>query len=68
MLSAFVVLVFKEIFTTKNALLIGVTLYCLIQGMVNPVLFYPGLGMFALTLALMSAGLAKPADREQFEI
>jgi O-antigen ligase len=68
MLSAFLVLVFKEIFTTKNALLIGVTLYCLIQGMVNPVLFYPGLGMFAVTLALMSAGLAKPADREQFEI
>jgi O-antigen ligase len=67
-LVAFLVLVFKEIFTTRNGLLIGVTLYCLIQGMVNPVLFYPGLAMFALALALMSAVLRKsPAADLQFD-
>jgi O-antigen ligase len=60
-LVAFLVVVCKEIFTTRSALLIGVTLYCLIQGMVNPVLFYPGLAMFALTLALMSAVLRRAA-------
>jgi O-antigen ligase len=64
-LGAFLILIFKEIFTTRNALLVGMTLYCLIQGMVNPVLFYPGLAMFALTLALMSAALRRSpaADR-----
>jgi O-antigen ligase len=58
-LGAFLVVLCKEIFTTRNALLVGVTLYCLIQGMVNPVLFYPGLAMFALTLSLVSAGLRR---------
>jgi hypothetical protein len=58
-LCGFLLLVAKEIFTTRNVLLIGVTLYCLIQGMVNPVLFSPGLGMFAVTLALIYAGMRR---------
>ncbi|HVQ40494.1 MAG TPA: O-antigen ligase family protein [Pyrinomonadaceae bacterium] len=58
MLCAFVGYVFKEIFTTRNALLLGVTLYCLIQGTLNPLLFYPGLAMFVITIAVLNAGLS----------
>jgi O-antigen ligase len=56
MLGAFVLYAFKEILTTRNALLLGVTLYCLIQGTLNPLLFYPGLAMFVITIAVLNAG------------
>lgn len=62
MLVAFVLYAFKEILTTRNALLLGVTLYCLIQGTLNPLLFYPGLAMFVITIAVLNAGRY---DREQ---
>ena len=61
LLGGFLVVVTKEIFKTRNALLVGVTFYCLIQGMVNPILFNPGLAMFALMLALTYAGMRKPS-------
>lgn len=60
MLCAFVLYVFKEILTTRNALLLGVTLYCLIQGTLNPLLFYPGLAMFVITIAVLNARFTKP--------
>ena len=63
-LCAFLLLIVKEVFTTRNALLVGVTLYCLIQGMVNPIFFNPGLAMFAITLALMHAELRKSSTRD----
>lgn len=62
LLCSFVAYVFKEIFTTRNALLLGVTLYCLIQGMLNPLLFNPGLAMFVLTIAVLSAGIDKKRE------
>ena len=63
MLCAFVLYAFKEIFTTRNALLLGVTIYCLIQGTLNPLLFYPGLAMFVITIAVLNAGLnSRPGD------
>jgi O-antigen ligase len=55
-LFAFVGYVFKEISRTRSALLLGITLYCLIQGMLNPLFFYPGLAMFVLTIALLAPG------------
>ena len=58
-LCAFVGWLAKEIFTTRNVLLIGLAIYCVIQGMVNPVLFSPGLGMFAVTLVVIYAGARK---------
>ncbi len=64
-LCAFVLYVFKEILTTRNALLVGVTLYCLIQGTLNPLLFYPGLAMFVITIAVLNAGLDKPTGETQ---
>jgi len=63
-LCAFLLLIVKEVFTTRNALLVGVTLYCLIQGMVNPIFFNPGLAMFAITLAVMHAELRKSSTRD----
>ena len=59
LLCSFVLYLFKEILTTRNALLLGVTLYCLIQGTLNPLLFYPGLAMFVITIAALQAGLNK---------
>jgi O-antigen ligase len=55
MLIGFVMYLFKEIVTTRNVLLLGVTLHCLIQGMLNPLLFYPGLAMFVVTVAALNA-------------
>ncbi|HEX6188087.1 MAG TPA: O-antigen ligase family protein, partial [Pyrinomonadaceae bacterium] len=59
LLAAFLILTFKEILTTRNAWLLGVTLYCVIQGMLNPVLFNPGLAMFALAVALLYREIKK---------
>jgi O-antigen ligase len=59
LLGLFLVLVCREILLTKNGLLLGITIYCLIQGMVNPLLFNPGFAMFALMLALLSAALKR---------
>ena len=62
MLGAFVLYAFKAILTTRNAFLLGVTLYCLIQGTLNPLLFYPGLAMFVITIAVFNAGLEQRDD------
>ena len=59
LLCAFVLYLFKVILTTRNALLLGVTLYCLIQGTLNPLLFYPGVAMFVITIAALQAGSNK---------
>lgn len=66
MLCAFVLYIFREIFKTRDALLLGVTLYCLIQGTLNPLLFNPGLAMFVLTIAALNAGLGKQAGENAF--
>jgi O-antigen ligase len=55
-LLAFVFYVIKKSITTRSPLLLGVTLYCLIQGMLNPLFFNPGLTMFVLTIAVFAAG------------
>jgi hypothetical protein len=61
--------VIKKILMTRNALLLGVTLYCLIQGTLNPLLFNPGLAMFLLTIAVLNSGfkdqLVDYASREE---
>jgi O-antigen ligase len=57
LLCAFVVYLFKTVLTTKNSLLLGVTIYTLIQGMLNPLLFVAGLPMFVLTVSVLSAGM-----------
>ena len=64
MLCAFLALIAKDIFRTRNALLVGVTLYCLIQGMVNPIFFSPVLAMFAVTFAVIYAGLKNSSTAE----
>jgi O-antigen ligase len=58
-LVAFVLYVFRQILTTRNGLLLAVTLYCLIQGMLNPLFFNPGLAMFVLSIAVLNAGQRK---------
>jgi O-antigen ligase len=55
-LLAFVFYVIKKSIKTGSPLLLGVTLYCLIQGMMNPLIFNPGLAMFVLTIAVFAAG------------
>jgi len=55
-LLAFVFYVIKKSIKTRSPLLLGVTLYCLIQGMMNPLIFSPGLAMFVLTIAVFAAG------------
>ena len=42
---------------TKNRLLIGVGVFCYIDGMFNPLLFYPSFSMFILLLCLMQSRL-----------
>jgi O-antigen ligase len=68
MLCAFVFYAFKEILTTRNAFLLGVTLYCLIQGSLNPLLFYPGLAMFVITIAALNAGTRNQHDDYTFSL
>jgi O-antigen ligase len=65
MLCAFLLFVFKEILVTRNALLLGVTLYCLIQGTLNPLLFYPGVAMFVITIAVLNAGFNKRTQSKE---
>jgi O-antigen ligase len=55
-LLAFVFHVIKKSIKTRGPLLLGMTLYCLIQGMLNPLFFNPGLTMFVLTIAVFAAG------------
>jgi len=62
-LCAFVFYLFKEILTTRNAFLLGVTLYCLIQGTLNPLFFNPGLAMFVLTIAVLNAKHSSRLER-----
>ena len=52
---AYLAYVFGTIIRTRNCLLLGVAVYILIQGMLNPLLFTPGLPMFVLTVALLNA-------------
>jgi O-antigen ligase len=55
-LLAFVFYVIKKSIKTRSPFLLAVTLYCLIQGMMNPLFFNPGLAMFVLTIAVFAAG------------
>ncbi len=55
MLLAFVAYLFRLILRTKNGLLMGVTIYTLIQGMLNPLFFYAGLPMFVIVVAALNA-------------
>jgi len=52
---AYLAYLFSAIIRTRDCLLLGVAVYTLIQGMLNPLLFTPGLPMFVLTVALLSA-------------
>ena len=45
----------RDVITTRNSLLLGVIVYSVIQGMLNPLLFTPGLPMFVLTIAVLNA-------------
>jgi len=63
-LGAFLLVLCREILVSRNALLLGITLYCLIQGMLNPVLFFPGVAMFALTLALIYAEIKRSSKAQ----
>ena len=65
MLIGFVLYLFKRIVNTRNVLLLGATIYCLIQGMLNPLLFIPGLPMFVITVAVLNAGSERSANRAQ---
>jgi len=47
--------VLRTIARTRDALLVGLTLYMLFYGMTNPVLFVPGYGMALLTIAIVRA-------------
>ena len=40
------------------------TLYCLIQGMMNPLIFNPGLAMFVLTIAVLAADGSEDRDAQ----
>jgi O-antigen ligase len=64
-LLAFVFYVIKKGIKTRSPLLLGVTVYCLIQGMMNPLIFNPGLAMFVLTIAVFAAG---SEDRDVHEV
>ncbi|HXD31018.1 MAG TPA: O-antigen ligase family protein [Pyrinomonadaceae bacterium] len=45
----------RSLVTTQHCLLIGALVYTLIQGMLNPLVFTPGLPMFVLTIAALSS-------------
>jgi hypothetical protein len=45
----------RTIIATGNGLLLGAAIYTLIQGMLNPLFFTPGLPMFVLTIAALNA-------------
>lgn len=55
----------KTLITSGNALLLGAFVYILIQGMLNPLLFTPGVPMFVLTIAALSAGVKNAAASPQ---
>ncbi len=65
MLAGFMLYLFKRIVNTSSVLLLGATLYCLIQGMLNPLLFSPGLPMFVITVAVLNAGTQSSVNRAQ---
>lgn len=51
----FTVYTIRTIVVTKNALLLGIAVYHLLQGMFNSILFVPGVPMLALILSLLHA-------------
>ena len=68
MLCAFVIYLFREILTSMNALLLGATLYCLIQGTLNPLFFFPGIAMFVITIAALNAVSIKQRPTSQHAV
>ena len=52
----------RVLVSSRNCLLLGVLVYTLIQGMLNPLLFTPGLPMFVLTIAALNAELEPQTD------
>ena len=55
MLIGFMAYLARVVLKTGNVLLLGTTIYCLIQGMLNPLLFYAGLPMFVIMISVLSA-------------
>jgi O-antigen ligase len=53
-----------QLFKSLSPLLIGVSVYCFIQGMLNPLLFYPGLPMFVLLLCIVNVDARMKSDRQ----
>ena len=56
LLTAFVVYMLYAVIVTRDRLLLGMGIYCCIQGMLNPLLFSPGIPMFILLLCMIRAG------------
>jgi len=54
---AYLFYVGRVVRNSRDGLLLGTLIYTLIQGMLNPLLFTPGLPMFVLLVATLSAGL-----------
>ena len=48
------------IWRTRDGLLLGTATYCMITGITNPTIFYPGLQMFVLMVALIGSSPRHP--------
>ena len=64
MLLAFMAYLAKVVLNSKNAFLLGVTIYCVIQGMLNPLLFFAGLPMLVIMISVLNADGELRAARE----
>ena len=52
--------VVRAIWRTRDGLLLGTAAYCMIVGNTNPIMFYPGLHMFVLMVALIGSSPRRP--------
>jgi O-antigen ligase len=50
----------RAIWRTRDGLLLGTAAYCMIIGNINPLIFYPGLQMFVLMVALIGSSPRRP--------
>jgi O-antigen ligase len=63
LLGVYLAYVCRTLVNSGNSLLLGVLVYTLLQGMLNPLLFTPGLPMFMLVLATLNATLTASRTR-----
>jgi O-antigen ligase len=63
-LLAFLAYLARVVLRSRNAFLPGVIIYCLIQGMLNPLLFYAGLPMFVIMISVLLADTRLSAPNE----